>query len=143
MGCRPLAEQRTACPPPAATLRPYSTRLPPSPQPPALCTPRRHSREGGEGIQRAIVHLGDTVEPYVVPVELVQTGGSQGPPSTWTHSVQDAVYGRAMRTDIDPTASPHQWRRPAAWRMAPATLGYAHCDSYGGFVLGWINEMPI
>jgi len=143
MGRRPLAKQRAACPPPAATLRAYSTRLPSYPQPPALHTPRCHSREGGVGVQWALVRLGGTVEPYVFPVELIQTGGSQGPPSTWTYSVQDAVYGRAMGTNVDPTASPHQWRRPAAWRMAPATHGYAHWDSYGGFVLGWINEIPV
>jgi len=100
-------------------------------------------RQGGVGVQWALVRLGDTVEPYVFPVGLIQTGGSQGPPSTWTYSVQDAVYGRAMGTNVDPTASPHQWRRPAAWRMAPATHGYAHWDSYGGFVLGWINEFPV
>jgi len=98
-------------------------------------------REGGTGVQWAIVRLGDMVEPYAFPITLTQTGGSVGPPSTWTYSVQDAVYGRAMGTNIDPTASPHKFRRPAAWSMVAATHGYAHWDTSGGFVIGWVNEM--
>jgi len=104
-------------------------------------------REGGTGVQWAVVRLGKTMPMHVFPVELTQVGGSQGDeenPATWTYDVADVVTGEMLASAVDPTASPHKWQRPSIGWMIPATFGYAHYqpDGAGGWelVLGWINE---
>jgi len=104
-------------------------------------------REGGTGVQWAVVRLGKTMPMHVFPVELTQVGGSQGDeenPATWTYDVADVVTGETLASAVDPTASPHKWQRPSIGWMIPATFGYAHYqpDGAGGWelVLGWINE---
>jgi hypothetical protein len=46
----------------------------------------------------------------------------------------------SLEKDIDPTKSPHQWKRPSIGRMTQATFGYAHYDVNEKLVIGWINE---
>jgi len=104
-------------------------------------------REGGTGVQWAVVRLGKLMPMHVFPVDLTLVGGSQGDeanPATWTYDVTDVVTGDTLATAVDPTASPHKWQRPSIGWMIPATFGYAHYqpDGSGGWelVLGWINE---
>jgi len=58
-------------------------------------------REGGTGVQWAVVRLGKLMPVHVFPVELTQVGGSQGDednPATWTYDVADAVTGDTLAT---------------------------------------------
>ncbi len=82
---------------------------------------------------------------WAFPVILEQTGGAQGTPSaaaTWTYSVTDATRLVTVGTDVDPAASPHEWRRPPAGKVTPATFGYASLSAGGVLTVGWINELP-
>lgn len=99
-------------------------------------------REGGTGVQWAVVRLGNL--PILFPVELEQYGGEQGDdknPATWTYNVKDAFTGETLEDGVDPTADQHKWKRPSVGWMIPATFGYAHYNGDGDLVLGWINEM--
>ncbi|NLY01516.1 MAG: hypothetical protein GXY83_35945 [Rhodopirellula sp.] len=101
-------------------------------------------REGGIGVQWALVRLANLPEPTLFPVNLTQTGGSQGTtttPASWTYSVIDPVTGETLATNVNPTVSPHKWKRPSAGWMITATFGYAHWNTDGDLALGWINEM--
>ena len=104
-------------------------------------------REGGTGVQWAVVRLGKLMPVRVFPVDLAQVGGSQGDeenPATWTYDVADVVTGETLASAVDPTAAPHKWQRPSIGWMIPATFGYAHYQPDGAgdweLVLGWINE---
>ena len=100
-------------------------------------------KESGTGVKWAVVRLGRW-SPTVFPVNLTQTGGSQGTtttPATWTYSVIDPVTSQTLATAVNPTVSPHKWKRPSAGWMIAATFGYAHFNAQGQLVLGWINEM--
>ncbi|MEQ9616673.1 MAG: hypothetical protein RLN60_01420 [Phycisphaerales bacterium] len=86
-----------------------------------------------------------TEHMWVFPITLSQTGGEQGTPSmpaTWRYAVTDATSGLTLVTNVDPTADPHQWRRPVVGKVEPATHGYASLSSVGLLVIGWINEVP-
>jgi hypothetical protein len=101
-------------------------------------------RAGGTGVQWAIVRLGKRVLRHPFPVDLAQSGGSQGDettPATWTYDVTEPETGDSLATGVDPVASPHKWQRPGVGQMIPATFGYAHYDKDDQLVLGWINEM--
>jgi len=105
-------------------------------------------REGGTGVQWAVVRLGKLMPVHIFPVDLTQVGGSQGDeanPATWTYDVLDVTTGDTLESGVDPTAAPHKWQRPSIGWMIPANFGYAHyqSDGAGGWdlVLGWINEM--
>jgi len=101
-------------------------------------------REGGIGVQWALFRLANLPEPTLFPVNLTQTGGSQGTttmPASWTYSVIDPVTSETLATNVNPTVAPHKWKRPSAGWMIKATFGYAHYDQDGQLVLGWINEM--
>lgn len=97
-------------------------------------------REGGTGVQWALVRLGNLPEPTLFPVDLAQYGGDQNP-ATWTYDVTDPVSGETLASAVDPVAAPHKWQRPSVGFMIPATFGYAHWDTDGELVLGWINEV--
>jgi len=100
-------------------------------------------KDSGTGVRWAVVRLGRW-SPTVFPVNLTQTGGSQGTSTTaasWTYSVVDPVTNQTLATGVNPTASPHKWKRPSAGWMIAATFGYAHYNAQGQLVLGWINEM--
>jgi hypothetical protein len=83
----------------------------------------------------------------VFPVLLTQVGGSQGTDiavASWTYDVKHGMAPdtqAALLTAVNPTASPHMWRRPTVGVMIKATFGYAHYDRDGALVLGWINEV--
>ncbi len=79
------------------------------------------------------------------PVKLEQTGGEQGDheeAASWEYKVTDAMTDEKLEEDVDPTADPHQWKRPEVGAMSKATFGYAHYDNDDKLVLGWINEVP-
>jgi len=100
-------------------------------------------KESGTGVKWAVVRLGRW-SPTVFPVNLTQTGGSQGTtttPASWTYSVIDPVTSQTLATAVNPTVSPHKWKRPSAGWMIAATFGYAHYNAQGQLVFGWINEM--
>jgi hypothetical protein len=101
-------------------------------------------REGGTGVQWAIVRLGKRAVPQLFPVDLAQTGGDQGDesnPATWTYDVTVPATGDTLASGVDPVASPHKWQRPSVGQMIAATFGYAHWNEDDELVLGWINEM--
>jgi hypothetical protein len=101
-------------------------------------------REGGTGVQWALVRLGNLPQSGVFPVDLAQYGGSQGDdqnPATWTYDVTDPFTSETLASGVDPVASPHKWQRPSVGYIIPATFGYAHWDADGELVLGWINEV--
>jgi hypothetical protein len=101
-------------------------------------------REGGTGVQWALVRLGILPAVSIFPVNLTQVGGSQGSnqaPATWTYDVTDTVDGETLAGAADPVATPHRWRRPSVGYIIPATFGYAHWNTNGQLVLGWINEV--
>jgi len=100
-------------------------------------------REGGTGLQWAVVRLGPRRPATVFPVALTQTGGAQGDESTaatWTYDVADALTGEALAAAVDPTAAPHNWQRPGAGQMIAATKGTAHWNKDDELVLDWLNE---
>jgi hypothetical protein len=109
-------------------------------------------RAGGTGPQWAVVRLlgkpAAAVGLHVFPVALSQTGGTQGTataPASWTYRVTDLETAEELLAGVNPTASPHQWRRPSLGPVVPATFGYAHWQDDGEGVqelaLGWINEV--
>ena len=81
----------------------------------------------------------------VIPVVLEQVGGSQGDnedPASWTYDVKDFYdTGLVLLEAVNPTSSPHKWKRPSVGQMTEATFGYAHYDAEGELVIGWINEV--
>ena len=80
----------------------------------------------------------------VFPVVLTQTSGSQGTaeePASWVYDVTDALTGVGLLEDADPTADPHQWRRPNIGWMRKATFGYAHYNLTDQLIIGWTNEV--
>ncbi|MCL2645586.1 MAG: hypothetical protein FWD61_01110 [Phycisphaerales bacterium] len=100
-------------------------------------------REGGTGVQWALVRLGPPLPTCIFPVKLKQTGGEQGDeenPATWTYDVIDPATDDTLAEDVDPTSDPHQWKRPSVGYMIEATFGYAHYNKDNDLVLGWINE---
>ncbi len=97
--------------------------------------------EGEADVRWALVRLGRAAQ--IFPVRLEQTGGANGSasgPATWTYTLREVLTGAKLQEAVDPTADPHQWRRPAVGRMSAATFGYAHYTADGQLALGWINE---
>ncbi len=93
----------------------------------------------------AIIRIGSG-KSTLFPVTLKQTGGEQGDnenAASWKYTVTDALSDEELATDVDPTKSPHQWKRPSFGAMTAATFGYAHYDNDDKLVLGWINEVPV
>ena len=86
-------------------------------------------------------------------VALTQDGGSNSTSpttgATWTYTVKD-ILGNVMSlnssganaTGVDPTASPHLFRRPVYGQMVAATAGTAYYKSDGTLVVVWVNEAP-
>jgi len=100
-------------------------------------------REGGTGSQWALVRLGLPMPTCIFPVKLKQVYGEQGDekkPATWTYDVSDPTTDDVLAEGINPTSSPHQWKRPSVGYMIKATFGYAHYDKDDKLVLGWLNE---
>jgi hypothetical protein len=94
--------------------------------------------------QWAIIRIGSG-RSTLFPVKLEKTGGEAGDDekaTSWTYKVTDALTDEELETDIDPTASPHQWKRPSIGAYTAATFGYAHYDNDNKVVLGWLNEIP-
>jgi hypothetical protein len=90
----------------------------------------------------AIIRIGSG-RSTLFPVKLEKTGGENGDAekaASWTYKVTDALTDEKLEEDVDPTASPHQWKRPNIGAMTAATFGYAHYDNDNEIVLGWINE---
>jgi len=71
-------------------------------------------KESGTGVKWAVVRLGRW-SPTVFPVNLTQTGGSQGTtttPASWTYSVIDPVTNQTLATSVNPTVSPPPHHAP-------------------------------
>ena len=103
-------------------------------------------REGGTGMQWALVRLGNPprTPTAVFPVRLVQCGGTQGDEhhvATWTYHVND-YYDSQQRllSCVNPLQSPHYWRRPVGY-TSPGWFGFAFWNAVNQLVLGWINEL--
>jgi len=99
--------------------------------------------EGGTGPKWALIRIGHGDVSTLFPVNLKISGGEQGDEktaTTWRYDVSHAITGESLKNDINPTQSPHQWRRPSIGRITQATFGYAHFDNDGQLVVGWINE---
>jgi len=90
--------------------------------------------------------LGDTF-----PITLTQTGGAAGSasaPPTWTYTIKDDYTGATIASSVDPTASPHLFKRPAAGRTeltgptwsGKATTGTARYNESGALVILSTNE---
>lgn len=91
----------------------------------------------------AIIRIGGGGMSLVFPIKLKKTGGEDGTDekkTSWTYSVTHATTDEELGEEIDPTASPHQWKRPSIGKMTPATFGYAHYNTDEKLVIGWINE---
>lgn len=85
----------------------------------------------------------------MIPVDLVQAGGSQGTQTTapsWTYDVfradERGTGPTAILTAVDPTASPNNWVRHLG-QMTAATFGLAYYNTDGNLELTWINEQAI
>ncbi|MBE7465508.1 MAG: hypothetical protein HS116_18680 [Planctomycetes bacterium] len=97
--------------------------------------------EGEDDTRWAVVRLG--IAPTVFPIKLEQTGGGNGSasgPATWTYTLRDFYTEAILFEAADPTAEPHQWRRPAVGGMSAATFGLAHYTHDGRLALAWVNE---
>jgi len=91
----------------------------------------------------SIIRIGSG-KSTLFPVKLEKTGGEQGDDTkvaSWKYKVTDAMTDEKLEEDVDPTASPHQWKRPNIGAIAEASFGYAHYDKDDKLVLGWINEI--
>jgi len=90
--------------------------------------------------------INETPQPrWAFPILLLQSSGEQGTPSmpaSWRYDIVDAISGLTLSPDTDPTANPHQWKRPPAGKVEPATFGYATLTAAGILTIGWINEVP-
>jgi hypothetical protein len=92
----------------------------------------------------AIIRIGSG-RSTLFPVTLEKTGGENGDDenaTSWTYKVTDALSDEKLEENVDPTTSPHQWKRPNIGALTAATFGYAHYDNDNKIVLGWINEIP-
>jgi hypothetical protein len=90
----------------------------------------------------AIIRIG-TGRSTLFPVKLEKTGGENGDAeqaASWTYKVTDALSDEKLKEEVDPTVSPHQWKRPSIGAMTAATFGYAHYNNDNELVIGWINE---
>ena len=99
--------------------------------------------EGGTGPKWALIRIGHGDVATLFPVVLKKSSGEDGDEktaTTWRYDVSHALTEESLVKDIDPTAKPHQWRRPAIGKMTQATFGYAHYDKDEKLVVGWINE---
>ncbi|MCL2623413.1 MAG: hypothetical protein FWD31_07075 [Planctomycetaceae bacterium] len=91
----------------------------------------------------SLIRIGGGGRSALFPVRLSRTGGEQGDDTqvaSWTYQVTDALTDEVLGDDINPTALPHQWKRPGIGALREATFGYAHRDKDDKLVLGWINE---
>ena len=89
------------------------------------------------------------------PVTLAVTSGTSGLTGNATtkcgyeYDVEDAItgykyFGAGTSPAVaaaNPIDSPHKWIRPEIGYMIAATFGYAHRNSTGALVIGWINEV--
>ena len=84
--------------------------------------------------------LAAAANPYAVfPVILHQTGGSSHYPADWTYTIKDVTDATTLATSVNPTASPHLYRRSSCY-LGPATHGLAHMVG-SALVLDWIDEI--
>jgi hypothetical protein len=99
--------------------------------------------EYGTGPKWALIRIGHGDVSTLFPVELKKSSGEEGDEkktTTWRYDVTHALTDESLENDVDPTKSPHQWKRPAIGRMTQATFGYAHFNTKDELVVGWINE---
>ena len=107
------------------------------------------------GDNREREYDGDVIVDPVVFLTLAVTSGTStatGTASTkcgYEYDVEDAItgykyFGAGTSPAVaaaNPIDSPHKWIRPEIGYMIAATFGYAHRNSTGALVIGWINEV--
>lgn len=101
--------------------------------------------ETGTGEKWAVVDIGAEPAAPIFPITMSQTGGSNGTASaaaSWTYTVTHAITSASLGTTVNPTTSPHLWRRPSLGQMAAATAGLAFTNASGQLVITWCNETP-
>jgi hypothetical protein len=94
-------------------------------------------------IRWSLIRIGGGGRSSLFPVKLEKSGGEQGDDTkvaSWTYNVTDELTDEQIGENVNPTASPHQWRRPGIGAIREATFGYAHWNKDDKLVLGWINE---
>jgi len=106
----------------------------------------------GDSLALVAVNLagsGNGIAP-MIPVDLTQVGGSQGDntaSASWTYDVflasERGTGPTAILTGVDPTSSPHQFRRPNLGQMEKATFGWVWQLADDSYEIGWINEAII
>jgi hypothetical protein len=99
--------------------------------------------EGGTGERWALIRIGHGDVSTLFPVTLKKSGGEEGDEktaTTWRYDVSHALTDESLAKDVDPTKSPHQWKRPSIGKITQATFGYAHCNDKEELIVGWINE---
>lgn len=82
--------------------------------------------------------------PLVFPITLSSPTGAAGDKDTQcsrTYTVTDAITKIELGTSINPSASPHVWRRHPKGTMTEATAGLAYRKADGTLVITWINEV--
>jgi hypothetical protein len=78
-------------------------------------------------------------------VTMSQTGGSAGSKTTacsFTYTVTDALTGSSLGTGVNPSTSPHVWKRTSLGKYVAATSGLAYYNSTPALVIAWCNEVP-
>ena len=104
-------------------------------------------KELGTGLKWSIIRFGGndpfTARTFPVKLELSTLGnGSATTPTTHRYDVLDAETDELLESDINPSSSPHQWRRSAIGRYATGTSGLAYYDLSDNLVVTWTNEVP-
>ncbi len=108
-----------------------------------------HDQAAATSMAFVSLNMGGGTGGAMIPVDLVQVGGSQGNASvtaSWTYDVflasERGTGPTAILTGVDPSSTPHQWRRHTG-QMQSATHGYAYKNVNNDYEIGWINEVII
>ena len=78
------------------------------------------------------------------PITLSYPAGDTGSLTTqcaYTYTVTNTLTGLQLGTAVDPTATPHLWRRATLGYYIAATAGRAYINASGAYVITWTNEV--
>lgn len=104
-------------------------------------------RESGTGAQWGLVSLGNPAggsSSEIFAIGMQRTGGTGGgatSQASYTYTITRAIGGESLGTSINPSSSPHKWRRPSRGQLNQATYGIAHYDANGHLSILWCNEV--
>lgn len=101
-------------------------------------------KESGTGPRWGVVALSGSARPStIIPVTMLKISGSPGTASagsTFRYRVT-SLSGQVILEDINPTTSPHRWRRSRGL-IVQANFGIAHIED-DEVVVGWCNEVAV